>query len=88
MTLCKVTRLEVIDENGCAYHRVGVHVAVDLQDDLRTMKIFVRELPPNAAAEARAQYFSELAAAFGSITTSAGAVIMKPSPTAGNEAER
>lgn len=39
----KVTRFEVIDETGRAYIRYSVDVKVSLQDDGRTLKVFVQE---------------------------------------------
>lgn len=36
-----ITRVEVIDENGRAYVRVGVKVEVQVQDDGATLKVFV-----------------------------------------------
>jgi hypothetical protein len=38
----RVTRFEVIDENGRAYVRYGVSVELSLQDNDRTLKIFVQ----------------------------------------------
>lgn len=37
-----VTRFEVIDENGRAYVRHGVKVEQSLQDDGRTLKVFIK----------------------------------------------
>lgn len=37
----KVTRLEVIDETGRAYSRRGVYVRAAVQDDGRTLKLWV-----------------------------------------------
>lgn len=39
----KITRFEVIDENGRAYTRWDVKVEVSIQDGGRTMKIFVHD---------------------------------------------
>lgn len=49
-----VTRLEVIDETGRAYVREGVGIRLAWQDDDRTLKVFVRELPPDQARAAHA----------------------------------
>jgi uncharacterized protein YabE (DUF348 family) len=38
----KVNRFEVIDENGRAMDRLGVSVQVVVQDDGRTLKVFIR----------------------------------------------
>jgi len=44
--LTKVTRVEVIDNNGRAYTKWDVtKVEIDLQDDERTLKIFVEFEP-------------------------------------------
>lgn len=37
----KVTRVEVIDETGRAYVRYNVIAEVHLQDDDRTLKVFI-----------------------------------------------
>lgn len=37
----KISRFEVIDETGRAYVRYDIDVKVDLQDDGRTLKIFI-----------------------------------------------
>lgn len=37
-----VTRLEVIDENGRAYVRHGLQIELSLQDNARTLKVFVK----------------------------------------------
>ena len=39
--LPKVTRVEVIDETGRAYTKWNVKVEAQLQDDERTLKIFI-----------------------------------------------
>jgi hypothetical protein len=39
----KVTRFEVIDENGRPYVRYGVAVRLLVQDDGQTLKVFVRK---------------------------------------------
>lgn len=39
----RVTRFEVIDEEGRVYVRHDLEVQVQLQDDLRTLKIFVQK---------------------------------------------
>jgi len=39
----QVTRLEVIDEDGRVYVRYDLEVQVQLQDDERTLKIFVQK---------------------------------------------
>lgn len=42
----KVTRVEVIDEDGRSYMNYNVHsVFADLQDDDRTLKLFVKSNP-------------------------------------------
>jgi hypothetical protein len=38
----RVTRFEVIDENGRAYVRYGVGIELSYQDDGRTLKVFVQ----------------------------------------------
>jgi hypothetical protein len=40
-SLSKVTRFEVIDETGRSMVRYAVSVAAELQDDGRTLKIFI-----------------------------------------------
>jgi hypothetical protein len=44
--LAAVTRVEVIDESGRAYGRWGVEVTPSLQDEGRTLKVFVCALGP------------------------------------------
>lgn len=39
----KVTRFEVITEEGRVYVRYGVNVDLSLQDDGRTLKVFLNE---------------------------------------------
>jgi len=39
----KVTRLEVIDNNGRAYVRYDVDVEYSIQDEGKTLKIFVKD---------------------------------------------
>lgn len=39
----KITRIELIDENGRTYSRWNVWVKASVQDDGRTLKIFVSE---------------------------------------------
>lgn len=41
--LYKVSRVEIIDEKGRAYTRWNVNVEMHLQDDGRTIKLFVKE---------------------------------------------
>ncbi len=41
--LKKITRIEVIDENGRAYNRWDCKVEESIQDDGRTLKLFVGE---------------------------------------------
>lgn len=43
----KITRVEVIDENGRAYVGNDLVVTVSIQDDGRTMKVFVRKQNDN-----------------------------------------
>lgn len=44
MNLSNVTRVEIIDSTGRAYSKWGVKdVQMDLQDDERTLKIFVKD---------------------------------------------
>jgi len=43
----KITRFEVIDENGRSYMKYNVHVEPDLQDDGRTLKIFISKRTKN-----------------------------------------
>lgn len=38
----KVTRFEVVDELGRAYTRLGVNIKLSLQDEGRTLKVFVK----------------------------------------------
>jgi len=52
-----VTRVEVIDETGRAYARFDVNVTFDLQDDNRTLKLFVS---PNGRDEVRQQIIDGL----------------------------
>jgi hypothetical protein len=40
----KVTRVEIIDSTGRAYVKYGVRVEIALQDDGRTLKVFVNEV--------------------------------------------
>ncbi len=49
----KVTRFEVIDGTGRAYVKYGVSVALDLQDDGRTLKVFVSDSEIATAGEVR-----------------------------------
>lgn len=44
----KVTRFEVIDQTGRALTRYGVSVKVALQDDGRTLKVFLGDSPVSA----------------------------------------
>ena len=37
-----VTRFEVIDESGRVYLRLHTHVDVSLQDNNRTLKVFIK----------------------------------------------
>jgi hypothetical protein len=37
-----VTRFEVIDESGRVYIRLHTHVDVSLQDNNRTLKVFIK----------------------------------------------
>lgn len=43
----KVTRFEVIDGTGRAYVRYGVSVKLQLQDDDRTLKVFISKNEKN-----------------------------------------
>lgn len=43
MDTSKITRVEVIDETGRAYTRWDVKAEVCIQDEGRTMKIFVHD---------------------------------------------
>lgn len=47
--LGRISRIEVIDENGRAYVRRGLAAALSIQDDGRTLKLFVE--PVTAPAE-------------------------------------
>lgn len=40
----KVTRLEVIDDSGRVYVQTQADITVSMQDDGRTMKIFVKRI--------------------------------------------
>lgn len=57
MDTTKVTRFEVIDENGRAYVRNtsggprGVQVDLALQDDGRTLKVFVKPRQATSASQ-------------------------------------
>lgn len=39
----KITRFEVIDETGRAYIRNNINVSFSLQDDSKTLKIFIKK---------------------------------------------
>ncbi len=39
----KITRVEVIDENGRGYIRWGCKIQIRIQDDGRTLKIFLEK---------------------------------------------
>lgn len=41
--IAKVTRFEVITEEGRVYVRYGINVDLSLQDDGRTLKVFLNE---------------------------------------------
>ena len=56
----RLTRVEVIDETGRAYVRWGVGVATEVQDEGRTLKVFVRAEP--AVVDAKARGIAEKAA--------------------------
>jgi len=43
----EITRVEVIDETGRQYVRHNVHVQFSVQDDGKTLKIFVQERGEN-----------------------------------------
>lgn len=43
MNTDKVTRFEVIDKTGRAYTKHGVQVELSIQDDGRTLKVFIYE---------------------------------------------
>lgn len=51
-----ITRVEVIDETGRAYVRMGCNVSVALQDGEKTLKIFVSPLSPEAKEQFDAEY--------------------------------
>ena len=40
----KVTRFEVIDENGRVYQKWNCNVEISYQDDGRTLKVFIKTL--------------------------------------------
>jgi hypothetical protein len=61
----KVTRIEVIDEKGRVYARYDVRVFTELQDDERTLKVFVG---PNGKHEVRDQIIAGLAGTNGKLT--------------------
>ena len=48
----RVTRVEVIDENGRVYTRWNCGVEASLQDDGRTLKLFVKAMELAPAADA------------------------------------
>jgi len=50
MVMEKVTRFEVIDENGRAYTRWGVDVELGVQDDGKTLKVFIKHNPEKSKA--------------------------------------
>jgi len=43
----KVTRFEVIDENGRVYTKHNCTIELSYQDDSRTLKVFINELKYN-----------------------------------------
>ena len=44
-TIKNVTRFEVIDESGRALVRYGIKVELSLQDESRTLKVFLTSKP-------------------------------------------
>jgi hypothetical protein len=48
----RVSRIEVIDETGRAYSRWNCDIEPSLQDDGRTLKLFVKSLEPPLAVDA------------------------------------
>jgi hypothetical protein len=48
MSDSQITRVEVIDETGRQYVRHDAHVELSLQDNGKTLKIFVQERGDNA----------------------------------------
>lgn len=43
MDISQVSRFEVIDENGRAYVTYDVYIELSLQDDAKTLKVFVQK---------------------------------------------
>ena len=55
LDVAQVNRLEVIDENGRAFVRWGCYINVSVQDDGRTLKLFVNPASAPLAAEAHSE---------------------------------
>lgn len=51
MDTSKVTRVEIIEDGGRSLVEYGVAVELQLQDNDRTLKIFLDKLPPEEAAK-------------------------------------
>ena len=58
--LPEVTRFEVIDNNGRVLAYYDVHVSVDIQDDGRTMKVFISPKPKDNLIDQRVVMSEEL----------------------------
>ncbi len=61
MDTSRVTRFEVIDASGRTLTRLGVHAMLSLQDDGRTLKVFItdRSEPFEWDKEAWDEFFSD-----------------------------
>ena len=51
-----ITRVVLSDEEGVVYEKVGLSVMTSLQDGGRTLKIWVKEDNPEAAAQWREEF--------------------------------
>lgn len=56
----KLTRVTLVDESGVVFERYGLSVEMMLQDEDRTLKVFVKSDNPEAEAEARANFVRDL----------------------------
>jgi hypothetical protein len=70
MDTSKVTRFEVIDETGVVLFRHATRAQVDLQDDGRTLKVFLDPLGPEEARTARRAHREALSTDLDRITSS------------------
>lgn len=60
----QLTRLSVIDETGLVLERVGLTVQMLLQDDDRTLKIFIKSDNPEAAQQYRESFAQDVSRIF------------------------